>query len=96
MSGGSCFISVVLALLLFLLLRIVHVLGSWYHVHALVADVVWCVVYFYDTSRSHTWPRRFSNIMGLFTCVEVVGALRVFPGGNQVDGLPPAPSLGCF
>ena len=36
----------------------------------------------------------FGNIMGPFTWVEVVGALRVFPGGNQVDGLPPAPSTG--
>ena len=24
---------------------------------------------------------------------EFVGALRVFPGGNQVDGLPPASSF---
>ena len=27
--------------------------------------------------------------------LNALGALRVIPGGNQVDGLPPASSFGC-
>ena len=48
---------------------------------------------FKNTSRHNTQPRELSwNGMGSFTWIVVVGALRVFPGGNQVGGLPPAPS----
>ena len=34
----------------------------------------------------------FSSLLFFLLLLCVLGALRVIPGGNQVDGLPPEPS----
>ena len=51
-----------------------------------------CTIHVHEEARSSTRSCQVLNIKISSRQCDIWWALRVFPGGNQVDGLPPAPS----